>query len=311
MDQTNRTMVMYFIIKGITDVPKLQAPVFVLVLLLYVITLGGNMTILHLVCHDPQLHTPMYFFLGNLSLQDISSTTVTLHKVLITFISGDHTVSVIACRAQYYIFASLTCDELLMLSAMSYDRYVAICKPLHYHMIMRHILCAFLAIVCWVLGFIEVIPFIILISEISCYRSNIINHYMCDFLPLMQGSCSDTTTLKCLVFTEGLLVTILIPFLLTIISYLFIIMTILKIRSSSGRRKAFYTCSSHLTVVILLYMTLSCQYFKPSANENADSNKMFSLLNTAAVPLLNPLIYSLKNKDVKSALKRRLKFPKA
>ncbi|KAM4642002.1 olfactory receptor 6C1-like [Discoglossus pictus] len=304
-------MVLYFIIKGITDVPKLQAPVFVLVLLLYVITLGGNMIILHLVCHDPQLHTPMYFFLGNLSLLDISSTTATLHKILITFISGDHTVSVIACLAQYYVFGSLTSNQLLMLTAMSYDRYVAICKPLHYPMIMNHIVCALLATVCWVLGFIEVIPFIILISEITCYRSNIINHYMCDFLPLVQASCSDITNLKCVVFTEGLFITILTPFFLTMLSYLFIIITILKIRSSSGRRKAFYTCSSHLTVVILLYMTLFFQYFKPSANENADSNKMFSLLNTAAVPLLNPLIYSLKNKDVKSALKRRLRSSKA
>ncbi|KAM4641999.1 olfactory receptor 8D1-like [Discoglossus pictus] len=303
-------MVLYFIIKGITDVPKLQAPVFVLVLLLYVITLGGNMTILHLVCHDPQLHTPMYFFLGNLSLLDISSTTVTLHKILVTFISGDHTVSVIACLAQYFVFGSLTCNELLMLTAMSYDRYVAICKPLHYHMIMSHIVCGLLAMVCWVLGFIELIPLIIPMSEISCYRTNIINHYMCDLLPLMQISCSDITILKELLFTEGLFITILIPFFLTIISYIFIINTILKIRSSSGRRKAFYTCSSHLTVVILLYMTLSFQYFRPSTNENADSNKMFSLLNTAAVPLLNPLIYSLKNKDVKSALRRRWRSSK-
>ncbi|KAM4642017.1 olfactory receptor 6C3-like [Discoglossus pictus] len=303
-------MVLYFIIKGITEVPKLQAPVFVLVLLLYVITLGGNMIILHLVCHDPQLQTPMYFFLGNLSLLDISSTTVTLHKILVTFISGNHTVSVIACLAQYFVFASLTSNQLLMLTAMSYDRYVAICKPLHYPMIMNHIVCVLLATFCWVLGFIEVIPIIILMSEITCYKTNIINHYLCDLLPLVQASCSDTTALKALVFTEGLFITILIPFLLTMLSYLFIIITILKIRSSSGRRKAFYTCSSHLTVVILLYTTLSCQYIRPSTNENADSNKMFSLLNTAAVPLLNPLIYSLKNKDVKSALRNRLRSSK-
>ncbi|KAM4642059.1 olfactory receptor 5AR1-like [Discoglossus pictus] len=307
MDQTNHTMVSYFIIKGITDVPKLQAAIFLLVLFIYLMTLGGNITILHLTHQDPRLHTPMYFFLGNLSLMDIAYTTVTLHKVLIIFISGNKTVSCIACFSQFYVFASLTADELLILTAMSYDRYVAICNPMHYHMVMSHKVCAILAIFCWVCGFIEIIPFLVLFSDISCYKSNVINHFFCDFVPLVKLSCSDTSALETLMFTEGFFLSILTPFVLTFISYVCIIITILKIRSSIGRRKAFYTCSSHLTVVILLYVTLNLQYIRPSSSNSLDSNKLFSLFNTAAVPLLNPLIYSLKNKDMKAALRHRLR----
>ncbi|KAM4642058.1 olfactory receptor 5B12-like [Discoglossus pictus] len=310
MEQTNETMVTYFIIKGISDVPHFQAPIFILVLLIYLITLSGNMAIFNLVCLEPQLHTPMYFFLGNLSLLDITYTTVTLHKVLAIFITGDNTISFLACFVQYYMFASLTACELLMLAAMSYDRYVAICNPLHYHMVMNRNICALLAISCWVCGFMEAIPFLVLLLRISCYRSNIINHFYCDIVPFMKLSCSDISALETLVFTEGLFITLFMPFILIFISYVFIIITILKIRSSIGRCKAFYTCSSHLTVVILLYVTLNCQYVRPSSGGSLDSKKLFSLFNTATVPLLNPLIYSLKNKDVKSALRRRLRSSK-
>ncbi|KAM4642062.1 olfactory receptor 6C1-like [Discoglossus pictus] len=298
-------MVPYFIINGISNAPKLQAPIFSLVLLIYIITIGCNMAILHLVCQDPHLHTPMYFFLGNLSILDITYTTVTLHKVLVTFITGDKTVSYCACIAQFYIFASLASNELLILAAMSYDRYVAICKPLHYYMVMNSTVCALLAIFCWLFSFVESIPYLALFLRFSCFRSNVINHFFCDGVPLMKLSCSDTSSLETLIFTEGLFLTFLTPFILTFISYVFIIVTILKIRSSAGRRKAFYTCSSHLTVVILLYVTLNCQYIRPSARDNLDSNKLFSLFNTAAVPILNPVIYSLKNNDIKSALRRR------
>ncbi|KAM4641808.1 olfactory receptor 13C9-like [Discoglossus pictus] len=238
MDQKNQTLLSYFVIKGISDIPKLQTPIFLLVLLIYLIILGGNTTILLLICLDPHLHTPMYFFLGNLSLLDISSTTVTLHPTLVTFITGDNTVSFLG----------------------------------------------------------------------SCYVSNVINHFFCDLVPLMKLSCSDTSVLEMLILTEGMLINLLTPSSLTFISYVFIIGTILKIRSSTGRSKAFYTCSSHLTVVLLLYMTLFCQYMRPVSTDSLESNKLFSLFNTAIVPMLNPLIYSLKNKDVKSALRRQLKL---
>ncbi|KAM4642003.1 olfactory receptor 5G9-like [Discoglossus pictus] len=307
MGQKNQTTLTYFIIKGISDIPELQNLIFIFVLLIYLITVGGNLTILLLACLDHQLHNPMYFFLGNLSVLDIFSLTITLHKILISFISGDNTVSFLGCMSQMYIFSSLTCNELLILLAMSYDRYVAICNPLHYPMIMNQRVCILLAIVCWMLGFVEVIPHMWAISHFSCYNSNEINHYFCDILPIIKLSCSDVTILKLIIFIEGLLLVSFPPFLLTFVSYIFIITTILKIRTRSGRRKAFYTCSSHLTVVILLYLSLVIQYLRPTSTDTLDSNKLFSLFNTAAVPVLNPIIYSLKNKDVKSAMKRQIK----
>ncbi|XP_053545585.1 olfactory receptor 5V1-like [Bombina bombina] len=306
MEEMNQTTVTYFIIKGISDVPQLQAPIFIVVLFLYLMTLGGNMTILQLVCRDPHLHTPMYFFLGNLSMLDMSYTTFASNRVFVNFISGQNSVSSVSYIVQFYIFSSLAVNQLLLLTAMSYDRYVAICNPLSYHMTMSRTVCVLLAIFCWVFGFLEPLPFIVLLTQYTCYRSNIINHFFCDVEPLLKLTCNDTTIFYILVFTEGLFITVLTPFLLTFISYVFIITAILRIRSTSGRRKAFYTCSSHLTVVILLYVSLTCQYIKPSKKNSVDDNKILSLFNAVILPLLNPLIYSLKNKDVKSALRCKL-----
>ncbi|KAM4641978.1 olfactory receptor 6C1-like [Discoglossus pictus] len=303
---TNQTQVTYFIIKGISDVPELQAPIFLLVLLMYLTTLGGNMTILLLVFLDCQLHTPMYFFLVNLSIMDMSSTTTTLYMVLSSFIFGDKTISFLGCMTQFYFFASLTGGELLILTAMSYDRYVAICNPLYYHVIMNCRLCTLLSLICWLWSFIETIPIVGLLSGFSCYSSRVINHFVCDIVPLQKLICSDTHLLDVSVFCLALFLATF-PSLLTFISYLYIIGTILRIKSSTGRRKAFYTCSSHLSVIILLYGTLVFQYLRPTSEDSLDSNKLFSLFNTAAVPMLNPLIYSLKNKDVKSAMRRILR----
>ncbi|XP_056397360.1 olfactory receptor 1019-like [Hyla sarda] len=310
MMETNETIVAFFIIKGISDAPELQTIIFLLVLLIYLLALGGNTIILLLVCLDHQLHTPMYFFLANLSVLDMFSTTVTLHNILVMFITGNNLVSYASCICEMYFFGFLICDELLFLTAMSFDRYVAICNPLKYHMVMNQRLCIILTIACWMLGMIEVIPYIILLLGFRCYRSNVINHFFCDLVPLMILSCSDTSTLEILSLTEGFLLITFTPFVLKFISYIFIISTILKIKSSTGRRKAFYTCSSHLTVVILLYSTLFFQYLRPTSSDTSKSNKFFSLFNTAAIPVLNPLIYSLKNKDVKSAMIRKLRLLK-
>ncbi|XP_063794635.1 olfactory receptor 8D1-like [Pseudophryne corroboree] len=302
MNVTNETMTTYFIIRGISDVPVLQLPIFLLVLLIYLLTLGGNKTILLLVCLEPQLHTPMYFFLCNLSIMDISYSTVSLHKVLISFLTGDKTVSVPGCMSQMFIFTSLVCNELLILTAMSYDRYVAICNPLRYSAVMSPGVCAVLAGACWTLGFVASIPNTIVISRFTCYKTKEINHFFCDLVPLVKLSCNDNSLSEFLMFICGLFFAT-IPFLLTFIPYVFIVQTILNIRT--GKQKAFYTCSSHITVVILLYLTLIYQYMRPASKDTLDSNKFSSLFNTAAVPMLNPLIYSLKNKDVKSALRRR------
>ncbi|KAM9326412.1 olfactory receptor 6C74-like [Gastrophryne carolinensis] len=295
----------FFIIKGISDAPELQDSIFILVLFIYLMTLCGNMTIFLLVCFDHHLHTPMYFFLANLSIIDVFSSTITLHKSLVIYSLGNKMISYSGCLAQMYIFASLAGQELFILTAMSYDRYVAICNPLRYHTIMNNKSCTLLAASCWVVGFVQVIPPVVLVSHFTCYTSIEINHFFCDMASLTILTCSDTSILQLLNLTEGLIFSTLIPFLLTFLSYIFILSTIFRMSSRSGRQKAFYTCSAHLTVVILLYLILTCQYIVPVSS--VDSKKFFSLFNTAAVPLLNPLIYSLKNKDVKLALRRCLR----
>ncbi|XP_075692813.1 olfactory receptor 8D1-like [Rhinoderma darwinii] len=310
-NSTNQTLMGYFIIKGITDVPELQAPIFLLVLLIYLITFGGNMTIFLLICVDHHLHTPMYFFLGNLSIVDFSSTTITLHKVLLIFITGDNTVSYLACIIQMYIFASLIGHELLILTAMSYDRYVAICNPLRYHAIMNRRVCGLLCSCCYLLGCGQVLAPVVILSGFSCYISNEVNHFFCDIIPLIKMTCNDSSVLEMVVFIQGLFIITLLPLVLTLIPYIFILSAILKIRSRRGKQKAFYTCSSHLIVVTLLYGTLSSQYLTPPSHGSMNAKKLFSLFNTAAVPMLNPLIYSLKNRDVKSAMRRRLAFCKS
>ncbi|XP_068103945.1 olfactory receptor 5AR1-like [Hyperolius riggenbachi] len=181
--------------------------------------------------------------------------------------------------------------------AMSYDRYVAICDPLRYTLIMNYRVCALLATICWMIGF-------------TCYKSNIVNHFFCDIPPIIQLSCDDTFLLETWFLVEGTVIQGLFPFLLTFLSYVFIIRAIIGIHSSTGRWKAFSTCSSHLTVVLLLYTTLIYQYLRPISASSLNYNKLFSLFNTAAIPMVNPLIYSLKNKDVKVAFKRRLCFRK-
>lgn len=305
MEQRNHINVTFFIIQGISDIAELQTPIFFLVLFIYFFCLGGNMTILLLVCLDHQLHTPMYFFLANLSILDMLSTTVSLHNSLIGFIIGNNTIAYNACLSQMYIFAFLICDELQILTAMSYDRYVAICNPLQYHLVMNHKICILLSAVCWLLGIFEAIPYIIILSGFTCYTSNVINHFFCDLVPLVKITCSDTTAMEIVCLVDGFLLVSFTPLLLTFISYVFIISSILKISSNIGRRKAFYTCSSHLTVVVLLYSSLFFQYLRPTSLDTSKANKFFSLYNTAALPILNPLIYSFKNKDVKSAMMRR------
>ncbi|XP_068103843.1 olfactory receptor 6C1-like [Hyperolius riggenbachi] len=305
MNEMNNTKVTSFILKGITDIPEYQLLTFILVLYMYLITLGGNGTILFLVCLDSHLHKPMYFFLCNLSVLDICSTTVTLHKILVNFATGDNEVSFIDCMVQVYFFSWFSCNNFILLTVMGYDRYVAICNPLQYTTVMNGKVCAGLATFCWVCSLLQMLPATMIISQFSCYTSNIINHFFCDLIPLMNLSCSDTSVLELMIFTHGGLVVTFTPFLLTFISYMFIIATIMRIKSSRGRSKAFYTCSSHVTAVMLLYTSIVCQYLTPT--DTFKSSKLLSLMNTAVVPMLNPFIYSLKNKDVKSAMRRKFK----
>ncbi|KAM5145547.1 olfactory receptor 6C1-like [Mantella aurantiaca] len=302
MPSFNHTIT-YFILKGISDVPRLQVLIFLLVLLIYLITLGGNITTLLLVCLDHHLHTPMYFFLVNLSMIDMFCSTAALHKIF----SQNRLISYLYCLTQLFIFCSLTCDQFWILAAMSYDRYVAICKPLYYHIIMRWRCCFLLASVCWVLGFFETVPLAVLLSGFSCFLSSEVDHYFCDVFPLREITCNDVTHLDLYVLIVGLF-QLFTSFLLTFVPYIFIISCILHISSNTGRIKAFYTCSSHIVVVLVFYMTITFQYIASTSMNSKTTNKLLALLNTAVVPMLNPLIYSLKNKDIKSALERITKL---
>ncbi|XP_071979048.1 olfactory receptor 8G17-like [Engystomops pustulosus] len=277
MTSINETTIEAFILRGISDVPEVQVLIFLLVLIIYLLCLGGNLIVLLLVCLDVHLHTPMYFFLSNLSVIDISSSTTTLHRIFI-FTTHKHKISTSA-----------------FLAAMSYDRYVAICRALHYHSIMSRRLCGLLASVS------------VFISKFTCYTSRIIDHYFCDALPIREITCSDTTLFDLYILIFGNM-TVFVLILLTITPYVFIISSILRISSSAGRRKAFYTCSSHIMVVVIFYSSIVLQYIVTISGSSMGSNKIFSLLNTAVVPMMNPLIYSLKNNDVKSALNRKLKL---
>ncbi|KAG9478092.1 olfactory receptor 6C3-like [Eleutherodactylus coqui] len=307
MSSTNQTMIEGFRLKGLSDVPELQLFIFLLVFLIYFICLGGNLTIVLLVSVDRHLHTPMYFFLSNLSAIDIFSTTTVLHRNLIIYVTQNRVVSTSACLTQLYMFTALATNELSILVAMSYDRYVAICRPLHYCTIMSRNLCALLASVSWGLGFILAIPTLVIISKFTCYISKEIDHYFCDILPIQDITCSDTTALDRYILVLGSM-DMIISLSLTITPYFFIISCILRIQTSAGRHKAFYTCSSHIIVVVMLYSSIVLQYMVTVCGSNMGSNKFFSLFNTAIAPMMNPLIYSLKNKDVKSVLRRKLKL---
>ncbi|KAM3912194.1 olfactory receptor 6C74-like [Leptodactylus fuscus] len=307
MSSINQTTIEGFRLKGVSDVADLQVLIFLLVLLIYLISLGGNLTILLLVCCDLHLHTPMYFFLANLSFIDISTSTTALHRIFDIFTTHNHMVSTSACMTQLYMFSTLTNNEFSILASMSYDRYVAICRPLHYHTVMSRRLCGLLASVCWSFGFIEQIPTIAFISRFTCYISKEIDHYFCDVLPIRDITCSDTSHLNLFILILGN-VNVIILLSLTITPYSFIITSILRISSSTGRRKAFYTCSSHIMVAVLFYNSIVLQYIVTVFWSNMGSNKILSLFNTVVIPMMNPLIYSLKNKDVKSALQRKLKL---
>ncbi|KAG8553007.1 hypothetical protein GDO81_003215 [Engystomops pustulosus] len=265
------------------------------------------MTILLLFCLDVHLHTPMYFFVSNLSVIDIVSSTTTLHRIFVIFTTHNHMISAPGCMTQLFIFSTACSNEISILTAMSFDRYVAICRPLYYHTIMTWRLCGLLASVCWGFASIEVFPTIFMVSMFTCYVSKEIDHYFCDILPIRDITCSDTSVLDLFILIFGNLV-IFILLGLTLVPYTFIISCILKIISSSGRYKAFYTCSLHLMVVGIFYSSIFLQYMVTVFGGSTGSNKIFSLFNTAIVPMLNPLIYSLKNKDVKSALRRQLKL---
>uniref|UniRef100_A0A803J232 G-protein coupled receptors family 1 profile domain-containing protein n=1 Tax=Xenopus tropicalis TaxID=8364 RepID=A0A803J232_XENTR len=299
-----------FIIDGFSDTPELhislflQIAFFVLFLGIYLIILLGNLIIFLVISCNPHLHTPMYIFLLNLSLIDISFSSNILPNLLHILLTQQNNISFLGCMTQIYVFVALaSSDEFFLLTAMAYDRYVAICDPLHYIARMSRKHCAGLITAAYTISFVEPFGPVVLISKLSYCASHLINHFFCDLSPLLKLSCSSTFIAEFFIYIEGTFL-IFSSFLLTLTSYIFIISAILKIQSSEGRQKAFSTCASHLACVITLYGTVLCLYMRPTTSYSLKRDKYFSLLYIALGPVLNPLIYTLKNREFKSSFNR-------
>ncbi|XP_030042251.1 olfactory receptor 1F1-like [Microcaecilia unicolor] len=279
-------------------------------LIILLITFCGNSVIITILNVDSQLHTPMYFFLGNLSFVDICLSLVTVPQVLKNLLLEKKTISFAGCMAQVYFFLTFANVEDFLLAVMAYDRYVAICNPLHYTMLMSRRLCVQLMAGSWVLANLDAILHTVLTSKLSFCGSNEINHFLCDMAPLFKLSCSDTFVNEIVIFTEGTLV-VMGPFIFILVSYVQIIGAILKIHSAEGRSKAFSTCSSHLAVVTLYFGTIIFMYFRPSSSYSLTKDRLASVMYTILAPMLNPFIYSLRNNKVKGALRRMISQPGA
>ncbi|XP_071985513.1 olfactory receptor 5V1-like [Engystomops pustulosus] len=290
-----------FIIEGFADISELYIPLFMIFLLIYFTIISANLTIVVVIWKNPHLHTPMYIFLVNLSFIDISLTTNILPKLLAMLCTGTKTISFLGCITQMYLYVSLFVSEIILLGFMAYDRYVAICHPLRYVVLMPLKKSSMLSIISWFGGFVDPIGHTLLISRMSFCSFHVIDHFFCDIIPLLLLSCTDISKVQLLNYIEGTFLGIGMC-LLTVISYIFIIGTIMKLKSSESRRKAFSTCTAHLTCVIVFYGTLICLYIRPSSSYSPKQDKYFSLLNLVFVPLLNPIIYSLKNEDIKKVL---------
>ncbi|XP_051026738.1 olfactory receptor 2AP1-like [Acomys russatus] len=302
---SNYTSVTEFILLGLTNDVNLQAVLFLFLLLTYVLSVTGNSAIILLTLLDYRLQTPMYFFLQNFAFLEISFTSVFVPKMLVNIGTGDKTISFAGCFTQYFFAILLGATEFYLLAAMSYDRYAAICRPLHYTTVMSRRLCFQLVFSSWLSGLIVVaVPHAMTVQLPFC-ASNIINHYCCDYTVLLHLSCSDTHFIEVVQFLLAA-VTLIFTLLLVFLSYIHIIRTILRIPSTQQRKKAFSTCSSHMIVVSLSYGSCMFMYINPSVKDAANFNKRVAVLNTSVAPLLNPFIYTLRNKQVKIAFKDML-----
>ncbi|XP_014381348.1 olfactory receptor 12D1-like [Alligator sinensis] len=302
----NQTVVNEFILLGLTDLQGLQCFLFALFLLLYIASLLGNGVIVTVARTEPRLHTPMYFFLGHLSCLDIFYSSVTVPKMLAGFISGDWGISFTGCLAQLHFFHFLGSSEAVLLAVMAYDRYVAICNPLRYTLVMSQKTCLLLAVVTWTTGFLHALIHSVMTSQLDFCGPNHIHHFFCDIKPLLSLACGSThLNLSLLnIITGGIVVG---PFCLTFLSYLYIIsFLLLKVHSQESRRKAFSTCASHLTVVSLFYGAAILTYVPPSSGNSPKWDMAIILIYSVITPVLNPVIYTLRNQEVKSALRKTL-----
>ncbi|CAD7666169.1 unnamed protein product [Nyctereutes procyonoides] len=308
MEWENQTILVEFFLKGLSGYPKLELLFFVLILIMYVVILLGNGTLILISVLDSHLHTPMYFFLGNLSFLDICYTSTSIPSTLVSFLSERKTISFSGCAVQMFLGLAMGTTECVLLGMMAFDRYVAICNPLRYPVIMSKDSYVPMAAGSWFAGVINSAVQTAFVVQLPFCRNNVINHFSCEILAVMKLACADISGNEFIMLLATTLFNLL-PLLLIVISYSLIISSILKIRTSEGRSKAFSTCSAHLTVVIIFYGTILFMYMKPKSKETLNSDdldatdKLISMFYGVMTPMMNPLIYSLRNKDVKDAVK--------
>ncbi|XP_006114098.2 olfactory receptor 6F1-like [Pelodiscus sinensis] len=304
MAQDNRSTVTEFIILGFPSTKDFQVLFFTLFLLIYLFTILGNILLLLTLWTEPHLHIPMYFFLANLSVLEIGYTSVTVPKLLAVFLARARVISLTACLAQSYFFFFLGSTECFLLAIMAYDRYLAICNPLRYPMLMSSKTCAWLAFGSWGCGLLTPSLPNFLVRQLQ-FCGAVLDHFFCDVPPLLSLSCTDPYVSANTIFVSAAII-VLGSFLLTSLSYAYILATVLRMSSSKGRQKAFSTCTAHLTVVCLYYSTVIFMYVTPTARQSMDVNKVVAVVYSVLTPMLNPLIYSLRNEDVKKALRRMM-----
>ncbi|XP_048205194.1 olfactory receptor 12D2-like [Perognathus longimembris pacificus] len=303
----NQTSVTEFILLGVTDIQEPQPFLFVIFLTIYFVNVAGNGAILTVVISDSRLHLPMYFFLGNLACLDICYSTVTLPKMLENLISTDKAISFLGCISQLHFFHFLGTTESLLLAVMAFDRFVAICIPLRYPVIMNPQRCALMAVTAWTIAFLHALLHSVMTSRLNFCASNQIRHFFCDVKPLLELACQNTEfNLWLLNTVTGTIASV--PFFLTLLSYFYIIMYLfLKTHSCSMLHKALSTCASHFMVVILFFAPVVITYIRPASGSSMDQDRIIALMYSVVTPVLNPLIYTLRNKEVKGALNRFIK----
>ncbi|XP_075697349.1 olfactory receptor 1L4-like [Rhinoderma darwinii] len=304
----NETSATYFMLVGFTDVPQLHLPLLLVFYLMYILTITGNTLILVLVLFHSSLQTPMYFFLCHLASLDMCYTSVTLPNLIWLHSQSAKYISFTGCISQQYFYIAFAVSEYFLLPAMAYDRYVAICNPLHYSLVMNSKTCHLLAHGCWLTGFVSSSFPVSFSSHFNFCKSHVINHFFCDLTALLKMSCGKNNNIEVLILVESLLLGFM-PFMFTLASYFLIVRTINSIHVTDGRAKAFSTCTSHLTVVVLFYGTMIVVYMRPASMYSPAHDKLFALLYTAVIPMINPMIYTLRNGDVKNILKKGFNLP--
>ncbi|XP_053225104.1 olfactory receptor 6N2-like [Podarcis raffonei] len=307
MEVLNQTEVTEFIMVGFPNLQRFHKPLFLLLLLVYLFTIFGNLLIFTIIRTDPKLHTPMYFFISILSFLEIWYTATTIPKMLSNLLSERKSISFAGCLLQTYFFHSLGATECYLLTTMAYDRYIAICNPLRYPSIMTTKLCVQMAAGCWICGFMCPVTEVILVSKLPFCGPNKIEHIFCDFPPLLSLACTDTSINVLVDFAVNAFI-ILVTFLLIMVSYVKIIQSVLKIQAAESREKAFSTCASHLTVVLLFFGSIIFMYVRLKKSYSLEYDRAFAVIYAVLTPLVNPIIYSLRNQEILRAIKRKIRM---